>query len=163
MKYMVVEMIVQIANYFDLFLDYLGKNSIFDCEQTRNSGNIALLNGGFDAHPEWNSRYNLKDDATKTPNIDDPRILVSFHLGEHLLVVFELVLEEDVVEDFRRHVLGSGHGELLEVGKEETAAEVDELHSSDVAAPRTLLPLHPEQDVLSLEVGVHNVVAVDQQ
>lgn len=52
---------------------------------------------------------------------------------------------------------------MLEIGEEETAAEVYELHPADVAAEAgAFFPARAEEDVLGLEVGVHDVVAIHQ-
>jgi hypothetical protein len=159
-----VEMVVEVVDHLYLLLDYFGEDSIFDCEQSSDSGHGLIIDFGLNAHPQGHSSHYFQYDASETPDVDDPWIFILLHLLEHLLVVVELVLEEDVVEYFRRHVLGSGHGELLEVGEEEAAAEVDEFDPADEAdVPRVVLPLGPQQDVLCFEVGVHDVVAVDQE
>jgi hypothetical protein len=41
---------------------------------------MLLIDSGLNAHPERDSSDNLEDDTAKTPNINDPRILVAFHL-----------------------------------------------------------------------------------
>ena len=159
---MLVEVVVQVGDDFNLLLDDLGEDPVLDCEQARHP-RASVLYLGLYAHPKRYSCDDLQHDAAEAPDVDDPRILVPLHLLEHFLVVLELVLEEYVVEYLWWHVLGSGHGELFEVGEEEAAAEVDELDAADVAdVPDVVLALGPEEDVLGLEVGVHDVVAVDQ-
>lgn len=74
-------------------------------------------------------------------------------------------MEENVVEDFRRHVFGGGHGKLFEVGEEEAAAEVDEFYSLDkgVSSTKVLSFSGFQQNVLGFKVRMDNVVAVDQK
>ena len=74
-------------------------------------------------------------------------------------------MEKNVVEDLWRHVLGSGHGELFEVGEEETAAKIDEFDPSDVVHARSHIFLSSgfEQNVLGFEVGVDDIVTVDEE
>lgn len=159
---MLIEVVVQVADDFNLLLDDLRKHPVLHRKQASHS-RIPLLYLCLDAHPQGHSRDDLQHNAPETPDIDDPGILVPLHLLEHLLVVLQLILEEYVVEYLRGHVLRSGHGELLEVGEEEAAAEVNQLDSADVAdVPDVVLPLGAQQDVLGLEVGVHDVVAVYQ-
>jgi hypothetical protein len=157
--------VVQVANHIDLLLNNLGEDSIFDCEQASDPISAFFLYFGLDAHPERHACDDFKHDAAQTPDIDGPGIFILFHLLEHLFIIFQFVLEQNVVEDLRRHVFGCGHGELLEVGEEETAAEVDQLDSSDVvhSLSQFFFSAGLEQNVLSLEVGVDDVVAVYQK
>jgi hypothetical protein len=162
--YVVVEVVVQVVDHFHLFLYDFGEDSIFDCEEAGHSGNASFVNFGLYAHPQRHARYDLEYDAAQTPNIDDPRVFVLLHLLQHLLVVLQLVLEEDVVENLGRHVFGRCHGELLQVGEEEAASEIYEFHSSDEAdIARVLFAFCSQEDVLCFEVGVDDVVGVDQE
>ena len=52
---------------------------------------------------------------------------------------------------------------MFEVGEEETAAEVYQFHTPDVATQAgAVFPAGSEEDVLGLEVGVHDIVAVHE-
>lgn len=96
-----------------MFLDYFGEDSILDREESGHAHVVFLLDFGLNAHPKRHPRDYLQDDAAEAPDVDGPGVFVLLHFGQHLLVVFQLVLEEDVVENFRRHVFGGRHGELL--------------------------------------------------
>ena len=106
---MVVEMVVQVADDFDLLLDYLGKHAVFDCKQARYFRDVLFFDPSLDAHPKGNASNDLQGDAAQAPHIDDPRVFVLLHLLQHFLVIVHLVLIEDVVQDLRRHVLRRGH------------------------------------------------------
>jgi hypothetical protein len=86
-------------------------------------------------------------------------------VGHDLLVEFllvdTLVLMDDVVEDLGRHVLGGGHGELRDIAELEGRAVINELHVADGA----ILPLalHLQQNVLSLQVGVHHLALAQKR
>lgn len=161
---MVVKVVVEVADDVDLLLNDFGKDPVFDCKQ---SGDLVapLLDPSVDAHPQRHPRHDFKHNAAETPDVDGPRVLVLFHFLQHFLVIVKLVLEENVVEDLGRHVLGCRHRKLLQVGEEETAAEVDELNPTNVvgSGPHFFFSSSFEQDVLGFEVGVHYVVAVHQK
>lgn len=74
-------------------------------------------------------------------------------------------MKQDVVEDLGRHVLRSRHRKLLQVREKETAAEIDQLDSSNVglACPHLFLAASLQQNVFGLEVGMDDVVAVDEE
>jgi len=73
-------------------------------------------------------------------------------------------LKEDVVEYLRRHVFGCCHGELFQVGEEEAASKINEFDSSDEAdIAGVVFTFSSQEDVLCFEVGVDDVVGVDQK
>ena len=125
----------------------------------------SVLDPGIDTQPQRHASDYLENTAPKTPDVDGPGIFVPFHFLEHDLVVLQLVLEENVVKYFRGHVLRSGHGKLFKIGEQETATKVYELDSFDVGRSwsHILLPPCLKQNVLSLEVGVHNVMTVHEE
>ena len=69
-----------------------------------------------------------------------------------MLIILKLILEHDVVEYLRRHVLWSGHGELFQVCEQEAGAEVDEFELLDIGALGLEFALDLDQDVLGFEV-----------
>lgn len=106
---MVVKMVVQVADDFDLLLDYLAKHAVFDCKETRYFRDVLFFDACLDAHPKGNASNDLQGDTTQAPHIDDPRVFVLLHFLQHFFVIVHLVLIEDVVQDLRRHVLRCGH------------------------------------------------------
>lgn len=106
---MIVEMVVQVADDFDLLLDDFGKHAILYGKQTCYFRDVLLFNPGLNAHPKRNPSNDLQRDTAQTPHIDDPRIFVLLHLLQHFLIIIHLVLIEDVVQDLRRHVFRSSH------------------------------------------------------
>lgn len=76
-------------------------------------------------------------------------LLVEFFLIDSLILVY------DIVEYFRGHVLGRGHGELRNITELEGGAIIYQLNLSDGAAGS--LSLHLQQDVFGLEVGVDHL------
>ena len=135
-------------NNFNLFLDDLDENPIFDCKNASDSvGTLRQLSG--DAHPKRYSCQYFKNNAAQTPDIYNPGVFIAVHQGEHALIVLKLVLEKDIVEDLRWHVLRSGHGKLFEVSEQKTTTKIDKFNSLDIS---TFALAHVEQDVLGFEV-----------
>ena len=157
-------MVVKVIDNFDLFLDYFGKNSVFDSKQTSNSSS-SILDSGIDTHPKRHPRNDFQNNTAKTPDIDGPWIFVHFHFLQHLFIIFKFILKKNVVEDLWGHVFGSSHGELFEIGEEETTAKIDKFNSSDVINTRShiFLSSGSEENVLGFEVGMDDVVAVDEE
>ena len=118
-------MIVKVVNHIDLLLNYFGKNPIFNSKEPDHPVVTPFFNFGLNTHPERDSCYNLQHNTPETPNVNSPRIFVFVHFLQHLLIVLQLVLKEDVVQNLRRHVLWRGHRKLLEIGEEKAASEVD--------------------------------------
>lgn len=148
-----VEVVVQVADHFDLLLDNLRKHSVFDCEESSHSA-CPIFYLGFDAHPERDSRYDFQNDAAETPDINNPWVFVLFHLFQHYLIILQFVLEKDVVKDFRGHVLRSCHGELLQICEEEAAAKINKFHSFDevVSLSQLLSAARSQQNILSFQI-----------
>ena len=78
---MVVEVVVEFADDFYLFLDYFGEDSIFDCEESCHAHVVFFLDFGLNAHPEGDAGHYLQDDASQTPYIYCPRVFVLLHLA----------------------------------------------------------------------------------
>ena len=118
-------MVVQFVHCLYLLSNYVGKDSALDSEQ---SCRIYLLvvrgHPCLKTHPERDSAHYLQYDATERPYIHHPRFLVLLDEFELNWIVVQAVLKQNIVEDLRRHILGRRHGELFEVGEEETGAEV---------------------------------------
>jgi hypothetical protein len=85
--------------------------------------------------------------------------------------VLKFVFVQNEVEDFRSHVLRSGHGELAQVGKLEGTAVVDEFDFFEDGVGEAsagslgvdgfalvFLGLDFNQDILSFEIAVYNVI-----
>ena len=62
--YVVVEVVVEVADHFYLFLDYFGEDSIFDCEESCHAHVVFFLDFGLNAHPEGDAGHYLQDDAS---------------------------------------------------------------------------------------------------
>ncbi len=61
---MIIEVVIQVIDDVNLLLDYLGKHPVFDCEQSRDFGDVPIVYLGLDAHPKRHASYNLKHDAS---------------------------------------------------------------------------------------------------
>jgi len=84
--YVMVEMVVKVTDYLYLLIDYFRKDSVFNCKQTSDS-TWSLLNASLYAHPKRNSSYYFKNNASKTPYVNNPWIFVFLHLFKHYLIV----------------------------------------------------------------------------
>lgn len=80
-------------------------------------------------------------------------LIIVHDLLIEILLVFSSVLVDDIVENFWRHVLWSGHGELCQVSELERRAVIDQL---DLFKFALLAFFEVDENVLSLEVRVHN-------
>jgi hypothetical protein len=126
-NYFFLQEFLQVLHYFQLFLYYRVERATLYSKKSVPDQFFALPpDDRFEAHPERNTRDDLQNDAAETPHIDDPRVVVLLDVFEEFGDVFELIFVQDKVEDFRGHVLRSGHGELAEVAELEGTAVVDE-------------------------------------
>lgn len=157
---------VEILHYIDLFFDNLVEKSPFDRKKP-SSFDIRVFYPSWETHPKRQTGYNLQNNTAKTPNIDNPRVFVLLHFVEHENVILELVLKKNVIENFWRHVLGSGHRELFQVGEQKTGTKVYQLELFDeglvvrTRVPKTVFP-DLQQNVFSFQVTMNNIVAIDQ-
>lgn len=89
---------VQILHDLQLLLDDLVERSAFDGKQAvPNYLHIFLPDYRFETHPQRNPWNNLQQDTAKTPDIDDPRMVVLLHVLQELRDVLKLIFIEDEV------------------------------------------------------------------
>ena len=73
-------------------------------------GSAAARHQERETHPEGNSNDYLQQHAAETPNVNGPWVaIVVHHFLVEVLLVFALVLVDDIVEDLGGHVFGGGH------------------------------------------------------
>lgn len=123
---------LQILDHFQLLLDYLVEGPSLDGEQpVADDLCVLLADDGLETHPEGHSGDDFQEDATETPDVDDPRIVIFLDVLQQFGDVLELVLVEDEVEDLRGHVLRGSHGELPEIVEDEGTAVVYKFRLQD--------------------------------
>ena len=104
---------VQILHDLQLLLDDLVEGSAFDGKQAvPDYLHVFLPYDRLETHPKRNPWDDLQQDTAKTPDVDDPRIVVLLHVLQELRDVLELIFVEDEVQDLRGHVFWGGHWKL---------------------------------------------------
>ena len=58
-----IEVVVEVVDHIDLFLDDLRKDPVLYCEQASGPQAILLLDLGLNAHPQWHTRHDLQHDT----------------------------------------------------------------------------------------------------
>jgi len=73
-------------------------------------------------------------------------------------------LEEYVVEDLRRHVLGSGHRKLPKIIEQKTTTKIDKFQANNIVLSiRNVFPFSGcNHYVLAFEIWMDDAVAVDK-
>lgn len=117
---------IQIIDYVQLAVEDLGEGAVVYREQATLGFVLAVDEDlGLVAQPEREAVDELDDDAAQAPDIDRRRIFVTFDIVQHLNAMRLPVLVENVVEQFRAHVLGSGQLVLLEILEDKARAVID--------------------------------------
>lgn len=104
---------------------------------------------------------NLENDTSQRPNINDPGMHILFDLHQKFFIIVEAILIQDVVQYLRRHVFGSRHRELFQVRHNKTRTKINNLHVFYKVRKRFAV-IQPKQNVFSLEIGVHDIVGVEE-
>merc|ERR1719326_2234551 len=103
-------------------------------------------------HPERHPRDDLEEDAAEGPHVEAPWLQTR---PEILLAALGAHPRGDDLEGLRRHVLRCCHPQSFRIVETESRSEVDE-PSSEV------LPIFSDEDVVWLQVAMHDTVASEK-
>lgn len=99
---------IQPLHHLDLLGDDLTEDPALHSKQPSGIG-IFMFDSGVYGHPDGDAAEDLQHYASGRPDVDYPGVLVLGEFLQQVLGVGEVVLEENVVEDLWRHVLGGCH------------------------------------------------------
>jgi hypothetical protein len=85
-------------------------------------------------------------------------LIIADNLMIELLFILSLIFMDDIVQNFRWHVFGCGHGELRNVFEFEAGTVIDEFDLSEIEGVRlTVMQLVFYEYILCFEVRMDNL------
>lgn len=87
---------LEFLGHIDLLPDYFFKFSTLHSKKTL-SILASVVDFGFEGHPQRHTMHYLQHDASKRPDVNDPRMRILFDFFQQLLIVVEAILIQNVV------------------------------------------------------------------